>query len=268
MTGKIDVATIIPFCNSDAHLVSDAIDSIIKQSIPSEIHVVGDCITPMAMKDLAEPYKSVPDMHFYYTIHRSGPYRITNSIVKHHTRCPYIALQDADDISYPTRLEKQVGVLQDVFEHTSAAMHQVDMPGYIGNRHLREPTLLCGVTASNVPMGRFINSTRMIRRTTFVTLNGFVNMFCSGDLCFDNTLRILKVPSYEHKTVLAVRRLHAESLTNNPNSDRQAPMRKECMNILKSHLKAMLREPTIEMAVRFGGLHDAPKIHEVSKVSS
>jgi hypothetical protein len=262
---NIDIATVIPYCIADSDLVSTAILSIIQQTYKGgkvKIYVVADDVPEETIQIIKEPFKKYRDLYFLKTSKCIGPYCITNSIVKYHTNCEYLAIQDADDFSYPTRFERQADKLS-LVKHCSASMKQVPMPNYKGNRHLREPTLLCGVRASNIPLGRYINGTRMIHTQTFRELNGFPSMFCSGDLCFDNTINALKIPSYAIREVLAERRLHARSLTNNPNSDRQAPIRKTCQKILLHNLRKILESPTIETARSYGGLDFAEPLEAV-----
>lgn len=256
-----NISTIIPFCDNDKHLVEEAIQSILNQTVQSSIYVIGDAVNSEDIRTVIKKIGPKPYL-YYYIAHGVGPYNITNSIVSHHTRAPIIALQDADDISLPTRLECQLEALTKV-DHCCTAMKQIAMPDYIGKRHLSEPTLLCGVKASNVPMGRYINSTRTFRRELFNLLNGFPDMLCSGDLCFDNTINALKVPSFAFSKVLAIRRLHSASLTNNPQTNRGAPIRKACMERLKKNLCKILRSPTIETAKSIGGLHNAPPLMRV-----
>lgn len=261
---KIEIATIIPFCKYDKHLVKDAINSILDQEVPTRIYVVGDGVSKNDIMEISQLYSAYNCVYFFQS-DGIGPYCIANSIVRYHTQAEYIALQDADDISYPTRLKSQLSVLKDVFEHTSAAMKQTAMFGYTGNRHKREPTLLCGVRAGNIPMGRFINSTRMIRRGTFEALNGFSDMYCSGDLAFDNVIRALRIPSYECRQVLAERRLHADSLTNNPMTDRQSGLRSQAMKRLKANLAKILTKPTLETAQEIGSLDKAEPLSFIGK---
>jgi hypothetical protein len=257
----IPVATVIPFCNSDSHLVKDAIDSILAQTVSTKIYIVGDYVSEKTVEHLTQHYltsQSIPTkyLYFFITTSRMGPYMIANSIAKYHTNCEYLAIQDADDISYPQRFEIQLASLVKN-DHCSGPMNQIAMPGYTGQRHLREPTLVCGVKAMNVPYGRFINGTRMIRMKTFHDLNGFPPIFCSGDLCFDNTLHIMQVQTGITKQALGQRRLHPNSLTNNPATNRNAPLRKECMAYLLHSLRQLSSNPTMECARQIGGLDKA-----------
>lgn len=254
------VSTIIPFCSYDKHLVSAAIESILDQTIKSDIHVIGDGIEIHTLRAMRRGFNN--PLITFYRARNLGPYNITNSIVRFHTHSSIIALQDADDISMPIRLECQLETMSKV-DHCSAAMSQVALPGYEGNRHLSEPTLLCGVVAGNVPLGRFINSTRMIRTEAFRLLNGFPDVLCSGDLAFDNVIRILKVPSYEFRKILAVRRLHSCSLTNNSVTSRSSVIRKACMDRMKRDLRKLLSKPTLEVAQSFGALNVAQRLEVV-----
>lgn len=263
----IPVATVIPFCNSDSHLVSDAIDSILAQTVSTKIYVVGDYVNKREVQRLQEQFicrKTEPTKYLYFLItnSRMGPYMIANSIAKFHTNCEYLAIQDADDISYPHRFETQLCALTNA-DHCSGPMNQIAMTGYTGQRHLREPTLVCGTKAMNVPYGRYINGTRMIRTKTFIDLNGFPPIFCSGDLCFDNTLHIMKVRTSITKQSLGQRRLHPNSLTNNPATNRSAPLRKDCMEYLLRSLRQLSAHPTLENAKLIGGLDKAQPLEIV-----
>lgn len=256
-----EISTIIPFCNNDKHLVGEAIQSILDQTVEGYIYVIGDDVELADLRKIINQFSKFPYI-FFYRADGLGPYNITNSIVKHHSRTPLVALQDADDISLSIRLECQIDALTKV-DHCSAAMKQIAMEGYTGKRHISEPTLLCGVTAGNIPMGRYINGTRMFRRKLFELVNGFPDMFCSGDLCFDNTINALKVPSYSFNKVLAIRRLHPASLTNNPATNRGAPVRQLCMARLKANLHKILQSPTLETAYSIGNLHNATPLMRV-----
>ncbi len=259
------VSAIIPFCTRDAHLVMDAINSILLQTIPSNIYVVGDKVDDVIFARLMEEYEGRNNIIYLRTDKTLGPYCIANSVVKHHliADTQYIAIQDADDISYHSRFETQILAMKNIIDHCSGPMRHVALKGYKGDRHLKEPTLLCGVKARNVPLGRFINGTRMISLDLFKKLNGFPPIFCSGDICFDNTLQHLGIVTAVTTQVLAERRLHPDSLTNHPDSSRSAPVRQTCMEYLFDCLRAIQNKPSLETAITFGGLNTAKRIEEL-----
>lgn len=256
------ISVIIPFCNTDKHLVYQAIDSILIQKFLDTVYVVGDGIDKKdsVLRNLISKYNNKPIR--FFTALNIGPYAITNSIVKYNVSSKVIALQDADDISFPNRFQEQIEHLIE-HDHSSAAMKQIAQKSYKGHRHITEPILTCGAKAINVPKGRFINSTRMIKTSTFQELNGFSNMFCSGDLAFDNIIRALNIPSYECQKVLAIRRLHGSSLTNHPNTTRHSKIRQTCMTKLYADLKIILKSPTLETARSIGNLNNAQPLPEV-----
>lgn len=259
------ISTVIPFCNRDAHLVSDAITSILNQTLPSIIYVVGDNVDYKIMDQLAHLFKNKSHIHFFKTDETIGPYSITNSIIKHHLcqETLYLAIQDADDISYPHRFETQVIDMKNIIDHSSGPMKHSALPGYKGDRHLKEPTLLCGPKAHNVPLGRFINGTRMVSIKLFRKLNGFPPIFCSGDICFDNTIQHLGILTAVSTRVLAERRLHPDSLTNHPDTSRTGAVRQTCMYYLYAALAAIKADPSIQTAFKYGGLEDAERLEEL-----
>lgn len=260
------ISTIIPFCLRDKHLVQDAINSIVKQTTPSWICVVGDFVDWKTIENLAWNYNKNPNVLFFRTRKLSGPYCIANSIVKHHLPdgTKYLAIQDADDISYPRRLDTQIlQMMMNKTRHCSSPMKHVALEGYTGLRHLKEPTLLCGQKAKNVPLGRFINGTRTIEISLFEELNGFPPIFCSGDICFDNTIQFLKIPTTVTKQVLGERRLHPNSLTNHPDSSRASQIREVCMQFLYKCLDAIRTNPTTETAKEYGGLDEAEELDQL-----
>ena len=258
------ISTIIPFCDKDKHLVKDAIDSILAQSVPSLIFVVGDNVSKHTIEKLTMPYESNETIFFFRTPKPFGPYCIANSIVRYHTTTDYIAIQDADDISYEYRFDDQIGLMKDENTfHSSGPMKHSILPGYTGDRHLREPTLLCGPKASNVPLGRFINGTRMIQRELFEDLNGFPGIFCSGDICFDNTVQFLGIKTSVTKRILGERRLHPDSLTNHPSTSRASETRDICMQYLWNSLHAIRKSPTMDTAREIGGLNQAPRLEQI-----
>lgn len=241
---------IIPFCDADKHLVIDAITSMVQQTVPVLIHVVADnCDFPHL------PYH--PSIRMYRTLYTQGPSLIANAIAKHHAETGILAIQDADDMSVTTRIEKQIRILESGFEQTSAPMVQEGMPNYVGNRHQKEPILYPGGTFSNVPLGRHINGTRTILRKTFIHVNGFSDLLCSGDLAFDNKTGYLGIHSSYSKEPLAIRRLHPDSMTNCNTYCRTQPGGKNILGRQIAMLHEIRDNPTIEIARSQGCLDKA-----------
>ena len=245
---KADI--IIPFCEADKHLVVDAITSIVQQTVPVLIHVVADnCEFPHI------PFHKY--IRLYKTPSQYGPSLIANSIAAHHAESDVIAIQDADDLSITTRIEKQLRILDAGFEQTSAPMVQEGMPNYVGDRHKKEPILYPGGTFGNVPLGRHINGTRTILLSTFIRVNGFCDLPCSGDLAFDNKTAYLGIAHSFSKEPLAIRRLHPDSMTNCPTFCRTQPGGKSVLARQIGMLHEIRESPTLEVARSQGCLDKA-----------
>lgn len=70
-----------------------------------------------------------------------------------------------------------------------------------------------GIRAQSCPSGRIINATMVIRRETFERLNGFNEWFSGCDMEFAERAHRAKVPVFISPAVVALRRLHAHSIT-------------------------------------------------------
>lgn len=246
---KVDV--IIPYCEVDKHLVKDALASIVNQQFTHPIiHLVADGCTPLFPPQRIE--------HATYTLishvneKAVGPYITTNYLVPQFTT-PYIAIQDADDTSSPSRLWKQIAVLEQ-FDMTSAAMYQQAMPGYTGTRHYKDPILMPGTKNTPCPGGRCINSTRTMKKSFFIKMGGFANMPCSGDFQFDNRCNLMEPPAAVHYSseVLGIRRLHPESLSNGGRYKFGSLDRDRVAMRLMTDITTLRKSPTLETARSLG----------------
>lgn len=244
----IDV--VIPYCESDRHLAKDAIECIIHQKHCSPIiHAVADN---------CEPIKH-PFCKHYRTEKSVGPYWIVNSLVPHFTT-DYIAIQDADDLSYSNRLWKQIAILDMGYYMTSCAMIQSAIEGYDGARHKIEPIIFPGVVQAAAPWGRNINSTRTMLRSLFTNINGFGDYPMSGDYQFDSRACSL-YPDLCHYSneVLAIRRLRPESLSNRKSTGFSSEARNEVSWRVMQSCSTMKRNTTLETARSLGYLDSIPK---------
>lgn len=204
---------VIPYWEKDRHLAVEAYDSILAQiDCCLVIHLVADGCEPVPTKTHASHMTLS-----YSTPGGWGPFRITNELIDHY-RTPYLALLDADDLAMFNRMAKQLEMMERGYDMTTAAMAQVPIEGYEGNRIIQNPIIIPGIEYSTTPKGRVINSTRMIRVDVFKELNGFHWCLRSGDFQFDN--RILHVlPEYNTHfscEMVGVRRMRPTSLSNMP----------------------------------------------------
>lgn len=244
----IDV--VIPYCQSDRHLVHEAIESIVHQRHCSPIiHAVADNCQPIKH----------PFCNHYYTEKSIGPYWIVNSLSSIFTT-EFIAIQDADDLSYSNRLWKQIALLEMGYCMTSCAMIQSAIEKYDGNRHKIEPIIFPGLTQTAAPWGRNINSTRTMLLSFFLRMNGFGDYPMSGDYQFDSRACSL-YPDLCHYSneILAIRRLRPGSLSNADSTGYSSEIRNEVSWRVMQSCSSMKRNTTLDNARSLGYLDQTPK---------
>lgn len=270
MTMKsFDCDVVIPFWEGDIQYVQEAVESILHQTaVLPLIHVVADD----ELGEFSDPdgpfetkLRELPrgcHIRKYITKGRLGPSTIVNSIAKHYMETDYLAIQDADDLSFKERLYTQLTALSTTENvHSSCAMVQIPSKDYTGDRHIKEPVITClSAPYKNMPRGKFINSTRMIRKSTFVELNGFPDMMVSGDLVLDNNLIYLGYPSICFNQPLAYRRVHNNSITHVEHYLRNNPGGKAAICEQMNYLYKIQISPTIETARNIGNLANAPEL--------
>lgn len=235
---------VIPFWSGDSHWVPESVMGIAGQ-LHSEpvIHVIADgCDFP---DDVMRLRLIIPRL-FLYRHERNpgqGPYRLTNSLVRHgHCKTAYLALQDADDVSLPDRLWRQISLLQLTgSKMISSAMQQfvdAEADEQALSRLRNEPVLKPGRVYATVPRGRCVNSMRTMTIDLFRFMNGFQNFKCTGDFEFDNRVRFGDSGSkvIDDQTILGRRRIHASSLSHGI-APMKSPMRNRDINMLMKSLE-------------------------------
>ncbi|MEO2027448.1 MAG: glycosyltransferase, partial [Fuerstiella sp.] len=251
----IAVDVVIPFCVADREFVAECVWAILGQRfVEPVVHVIAD----------GAPWPDLPtvdNLIRYETRGGWGPYRITNAVFPHF-RSEWMAIQDADDISHPDRLWRQIQMLRhfDAEMISSATQNFLDAGSQddetLQRRLQSEPIVRPGTVYESVPLGRLVNSTRTMPRDLFRRLNGFGDQFCTGDFQFDNRARFVGIPIIDDQTVLAARRLHSSSLTGGPfkiGTKQRAQDMGRCM-VAVERMKA---KPTIETVRFLGGLDRA-----------
>lgn len=210
------VDVVVPFWSGDRQWLAECLTALdAQQHCQPVLHVIADnCEFPDLPKLAAKVIR-----YRHNRTGAQGPYRLTNSLVRHgHCVSDVLALQDCDDISFPNRLWVQ----RSLIDQTASAMISSAMQQFTNSdtaalraRLDRNPVIYPGQVAATVPRGRCVNSTRLVRLSTFRALNGFQNLVCTGDFDFDNRARFGRVGKIiDHREVLARRRLHDASLSN------------------------------------------------------
>ena len=105
---NILVSVIIPAYNS-ADYISKAIDSALKQNVPSEILVINDC-SPDALDSVMEKYAGVENLRYIKNEQNLGVAKTRNKGVEL-AKGEYVAFLDADDYWAPNKLSKQLEAL-------------------------------------------------------------------------------------------------------------------------------------------------------------
>ena len=213
---RVDV--VVPFWSGDSQWLAECVEGLLHQNHCTPIiHVIADACEFPPLPALQNTSAEI----IRYRTNKPpgrGPYRLTNALVRHgHCRTDYLALNDADDISLPDRLWRQVSVLQQSRSvMISSGMEQFcDGPDEDMRRRLaNEPLLFPGRIYSCVPDGSGVNSMRLVRLEFFRSLNGFCNMFCGGDFEFDARARKFSRKIIDHREILGRRRLHQGSLSH------------------------------------------------------
>lgn len=106
---NILVSVIIPAYNS-ADYISKAIDSALKQNVPSEILVINDC-SPDALDSVMEKYAGVENLRYIKNEQNLGVAKTRNKGVEL-AKGEYVAFLDADDYWAPNKLSKQLEALR------------------------------------------------------------------------------------------------------------------------------------------------------------
>ena len=246
----LQVDVVMPFWDMDRHHLKNTVPAILDQKhVDVTLHLIADgCDFP----ELPEG-----DIVKYQTDGNWGPYKIANAVYWNLTK-EFMALNDADDISYPDRLWKQVQRLRESgAEMISSSMMNVQDTS---SEHKPHSSRLIGkvIKAKRIdyrfPLGGCVNGTRLMRREMFGRVNGFALYRCGMDSEFDN--RVLHIGTKVHfdDEVLADRTVHINSLTNCQKFGGQTPGRQRATRIILKNLKAMKDSPTIETARELGGL--------------
>jgi glycosyltransferase involved in cell wall biosynthesis len=110
MTSKPLVSVILPAYNSEEYL-SRSISSILNQTYKNlELIVINDGSTDRT-EEVVEKYAETETRIVYCSQENTGPSSARNTGIERSVG-EYIAYQDSDDYSYPTRLERQVEFLE------------------------------------------------------------------------------------------------------------------------------------------------------------
>jgi len=204
------VSVIIPTYNR-AHLVKEAIDSVLSQTYQNfEIIVVDDGSTDDT-KDVLVPYK---DKITYIYQQNQGGSAARNTGLKH-SKGEYISFVDSDDLWLPEKLEKQVEVLENDNDigFVFSSFIQIDDSGNYVKKGFRPRGLPFRGNLFWEILSRKITCliiTWLVRRECFEEV-GFFNTEFRTSLDREMQLRLCKAyKTYGIREPLAVFRQHTE----------------------------------------------------------
>ncbi len=218
------VTVILPHYDC-ARFLRDAVLSILAQrDVSVQLWLVDDCSPTddwrRSIADLADDDR----LRVYRTSQNVGLYRLKNAVIPLITT-PYVAFQDADDLSEPTRLAKQIALM----ERTRAGLVGC------GFRYLTEDSAIVSertmVRNGNLWLwlwlGRFVllHPTSVCRRDIFGAIGGFdgTARFAADDDFLFRVAALYRVRNVDE--VLYSYRQRTESLTGRPDTGHGSPAR-------------------------------------------
>jgi hypothetical protein len=219
--GEIDV--VIPYCPADARWLAEAVDSIRRQTVRSVIHVVSDGGDQNVLDGLPDGVRCYVNLDAPI-----GPYRSVHRVWRW-LATPYVAIQDADDISLPFRLERSLHFLQKGADLVAGEMAQFVDPhhgnGQLAKTRAEKPTLRSGVEWSTAPKGCIIHGVTAYARAAFEAVNGYTPWLCGADNEFGPRLQASGYLTAFPGELWGLRRLHAGSMTARPDTGMKSRMR-------------------------------------------
>jgi hypothetical protein len=268
-TSPIACDVIVPFCAADSRFLRQSLECLQSCTHATlHVHVIADaCDFPDDCRELLRCGRSPDRATFCYrTPETWGPYRIANAIVAGgHLQTDLIALHDVDDVILPDRFWWQAITLQHFAADMISSAYQTfideDSRGdkQLQNRQRWEPICRPGVKYDSAPLGRTVNSSRMMTVELFHRLNGFADSMCSMDFDFDNRARLTGAVVIDDQTILGRRRLHSASLTGGP-FEAKTLARKLSNDLLFANLEKVQADPTIATAFSCGSLDSSPTL--------
>jgi Glycosyl transferase family 2 len=126
-----DLATvIIPMWNAE-RWIEDCLKSVLIQTHRNlEVYCIDDCSTDGSFERVVDLFGKDRRLCIGRLQRRVGPYQIENWIVSTFARAQWVVMQDADDISHPTKLQTQLAWMKRrQYRVGGTAVHQLAEPG-------------------------------------------------------------------------------------------------------------------------------------------
>jgi glycosyltransferase involved in cell wall biosynthesis len=210
---RIPMVSVIMAVHNSEQFVREAIDSILGQSWADfELIVVDDASTDSTPAILAD-YED-PRIVILTDEANLGPYGSANRGLTV-ARGELVARIDADDVSLPRRLEKQVARFkqQPALVLLGTGYHLIDEQGQVLDTVFL-PTTNAELQKRLESGNSFVHSTIMVRRTALEAVGGYRDMFfVSQD--YDMYLRVRSWAKLPTSTTTGPFRFHSKSISRN-----------------------------------------------------
>ncbi|HFU4011072.1 TPA: glycosyltransferase family 2 protein [Streptococcus suis] len=204
------ISVVIPNYNR-GHLIEQVIESIHRQTYsPIEIIIVDDCSTDHSIDTIQNLQKKFDSIQLI-TLKKNCGANTCRNIGVSHSKGEYIAFLDSDDFFLPTKLEKQIKILQ----------NQEDI-GFVvtgfGSKVIHilpEGIIPLQETIKQNNLGGF--STLLVRKTLFLQVGGLDQELLSCQ-DWDLYLKLLQVSKgYKIAEDLVIYEVQEDSISKNPN---------------------------------------------------
>jgi glycosyltransferase involved in cell wall biosynthesis len=253
--------------NGSPDYLRESVDSILNQSFTDfEFIIIDDCSSDDSWSILR---KYANRDHRIRLLHNPYNIGLTKSLNRglHHAKGEYIARQDADDISIPTRLEKQVIWLTQHPKTTliSSEIQRIKPNGSLGK--ISERTCSSNLLAWHLLFHNHLggHSQVMFRRQPVLDLGGYnENFVYSQD--YELWCRLSKVSSIEiFPEALLYQRFHSSSISASKRSEQTTLVLKQVTLNLKQVLGKVISTTDIENLQRFWSADKNAKAHRFPK---
>ncbi|MFH8217837.1 glycosyltransferase family 2 protein [Streptomyces sp. NPDC018057] len=237
--GDPAVTVILPHYDCAAYLGA-AVASVLGQDRPDlRLVVVDDCTPGESWTKALGPYTGDPRLHVLRASRNVGHLRLKNEVLRR-VDTPYVAFQDADDISMPDRLRRQLALLErDRADLVGCAYEYIDAEGHgSGRRRMpRNGNLWLRLGRSTV----LLHPSSVVRREVLERLGGFDGTVRLGaDTDFHlRAARLFRLRSV--RRVLYRYRIWPDSLTQAPDTGFGSARRRaytEAMNAQEARRRA------------------------------
>lgn len=212
-----DCDCVVACCARDVKYLTAAVTSLVTQRFVNvRVHVVFDGFKPSLI--VRREFQHWPNVVLYWHQANIGPYLSTMRVVQY-MQTPYLAIQDADDVSMPYRLWHSCQIL----EQTKAALVggacvQSLAPGEhvpaVRLAATHETYRFSGQVWDTAPLGMSLHPATTFSLKAFRAINGYGDYMSAGDCEINTRLRAAGYKAIDAPTLYTVRQLRSESLSH------------------------------------------------------